>query len=52
MKKVIRVMAAVAALFAALQSEAQEVKYCKNYTSGEVIVVQAGMPCPYPTVEL
>jgi len=31
---------------------AQDVKYCKNYQTGEIIVVDAGMPCPYPTVEL
>ena len=30
----------------------QEVKYCKNYETGEIYVVEANMPCPYPTVEL
>lgn len=30
----------------------QEVKYCKNYTTGEIVVVEKGMPCPYPTAEL
>ena len=31
---------------------AQEVKYCKDYTTGEIYVVEANMPCPYPTVEI
>ena len=29
-----------------------QVKYCKNFTTGEVFVVEANMPCPYPTVEI
>jgi hypothetical protein len=29
-----------------------EIKYCKNFETGEVFVVEANMPCPYPTVEL
>jgi hypothetical protein len=34
-------------------AEAQDkVKYCKNYTTGEIITVTAGMPCPYPTSEI
>ena len=32
--------------------EAQDVQYCKNYETGEIIVVEAGQPCPYPTVQL
>ena len=36
----------------AVDSEAQAVTYCKNYETGEIIVVEAGMPCPYPTVQL
>ena len=28
-----------------------EVKYCKDYITGEVIVIQAGYPCPAPTSE-
>jgi hypothetical protein len=32
--------------------EAQDVTYCKNYQTGQIIVVEAGMPCPYPTVQL
>jgi hypothetical protein len=41
-------------LFTALVSEsnAQKVKYCKNATTGDIITVQAGMPCPYPTHEI
>ena len=31
---------------------AQDVKYCKNYQTGEVIVVEANMPCPFPMAEL
>ena len=30
----------------------QEVKYCKNYQTGEIIVLEASYPCPYPTVEI
>ncbi len=33
-------------------TEAQEVKYCKNFTTGDIVVVEAGMPCPFPTVEI
>ena len=29
-----------------------EVKYCQDLTTGEVTVVEAGMPCPYPTAEM
>lgn len=32
--------------------EAQEVKYCVDLETGEVIVVEAGMPCPFPMAEL
>jgi len=31
---------------------AQEVAYCKNSKTGEIIVVQAGYPCPFPTHQL
>jgi hypothetical protein len=41
-----------AALLWALPATAQKVKYCKNYTTGEIITVTAGMPCPYPTSEI
>jgi len=30
----------------------ERVKYCKNFKTGEVIVVEAGMPCPFPTVQI
>ena len=36
----------------AVSTQAQDVKYCKNYETGEVIVVEANMPCPYPMAEL
>ena len=26
-----------------------EVKYCKNATTGEIVVVGIRSPCPYPT---
>jgi len=26
-----------------------KVKYCRNATTGEIITVQAGYPCPFPT---
>jgi hypothetical protein len=29
-----------------------EVKYCKDHVTGQVITVEATMPCPYPMVEL
>jgi len=31
---------------------AQDVKYCKDAQTGDVIVVEAGMPCPFPYHEL
>ena len=44
---------AVAFLLLAMQAMSQDkVKYCKNYETGEVIVVEAGYPCPYPTAEI
>ena len=43
---------AVFTLFVGQIAEAQEVTYCKNYQTGEIIVVEAGYPCPYPSVEL
>jgi len=30
----------------------EKVKHCKNARTGEVIVVQAGYPCPYPTHQI
>lgn len=40
------------ALSVAMYTPAQDVKYCRNAETGEIIVVEAGMPCPYPTHEL
>ena len=35
------------------QAEAQDkVKYCKNAQTGEVITVEANMPCPFPMHEI
>ena len=31
--------------------EAQDLTYCKNYETGEIIVVDNGV-CPYPTVQI
>ena len=42
----------IALILAVIEAEAQDVTYCKNYETGEIIVVDAGMPCPYPTVQL
>ena len=33
-------------------ADAQDVKYCKNFQTGEIYVVEANMPCPYPTAEI
>lgn len=53
---ILRAMALCAAVviagLSAVGSDAQQVKYCKDYRTGEVFVVEAGMPCPYPTVEV
>ena len=35
-----------------LDSIGQELKYCKDYETGEVVVVEAGKPCPFPMGEL
>ena len=29
-----------------------KVKYCKNAETGEIIVVEINMPCPFPTHEI
>jgi hypothetical protein len=52
--KTLLIIAALSILFAiSLNVMAQDkVKYCKNYTTGQVITVQAGYPCPYPTAEI
>ena len=42
----------ILAVMIANRATSQELTYCKNYETGEVIVVEAGFPCPYPTVEL
>ena len=39
-------------VFTASMCTAQEVKYCKNGRTGDIIVVQAGYPCPFPTHKL
>lgn len=31
---------------------AQQVKYCKDLQTGQVVVVEANMPCPYPMVQI
>ena len=41
-----------AILLVSTKGSAQEVEYCKNATTGDIITVQAGMPCPYPTYKL
>ena len=33
-------------------SNAQEVKYCKNLRTGEIVVVQKNYPCPSGTVKI
>ena len=30
----------------------EKVKYCKNYETGEIIVIEDGYPCPFPTSEI
>jgi len=35
-----------------LNAKAQDVKYCKDFETGEIITVEAGMPCPGTTAEL
>ena len=41
-------------LFVVLTSkpEATGVKHCKNYETGEIIVIEDGYPCPFPTSEI
>lgn len=34
------------------QEDEPEVTYCQDLVTGEIKVVKAGMPCPYPTAEL
>ena len=42
----------MAMLFMGQAIDAQEVKFCKNLTTGEIIVVEINYPCPYPTVRI
>jgi hypothetical protein len=42
----------ILALLLCFTADAQEVKYCKNYQSGEIVIVEANMPCPFGTAEL
>ena len=37
---------------ATMEVNSQDVKYCKNYETGEIIVVEINMPCPFPTSEM
>ena len=39
-------------LLAAYVTADERVKYCKNGITGEIITVEVGMPCPYPTHDL
>ena len=53
MKNFIEALLVFTLLLAATAVPAQdEVKYCKDATTGDIITVGAGMPCPYPTHEL
>ena len=54
MYKAIMTVAATAIILLALDAYAQDdkVKYCKNATTGEIITVEASMPCPLPTHEI
>ncbi len=36
-------------VFTGSMCQAQDVKYCKNAKTGDIIVVETGYPCPYPT---
>lgn len=36
----------------AQENDEPEVTYCQDLVTGEIKVVKAGMPCPYPTAEL
>jgi hypothetical protein len=54
-----RIFEALAILFILLAmawqpAEAQDddVKYCQDLVTGEIKVVKAGMPCPYPMAEM
>jgi hypothetical protein len=49
---ILPIMGALFVLVISGQATATDVKYCKDYTTGEIYVVEANMPCPYPTVEI
>ena len=47
----------VTAVFLALtavpcQADEPKVKYCKDARTGQIIVIEDGYPCPFPTHEL
>jgi hypothetical protein len=52
--KTLLIIATLSILFAlSLNVMAQDkVKYCKNYETGQIITVQVGQPCPYPTSKI
>ena len=41
-----------ALFFMAWQADAQQVTYCKDARTGEIIVIQEGYPCPSPTHQI
>jgi hypothetical protein len=41
-----------AILAVSLKVFGSDVKYCRNAETGEIIVIEAGYPCPSPTHEL
>lgn len=47
---IVGLMAAL--FFMTYQCQAAPVKHCRNAETGQIITVEAGMPCPYPTHEV
>jgi hypothetical protein len=52
MKKLIIAALVMCAFLSFIASAQDKVKYCKNATTGQIITVEVGMPCPFPTHEL
>ncbi len=46
------IIALVISMLLSNATQAQDVKYCKNFQTGEIVVVEINMPCPFPMAEL
>lgn len=46
------ILLALVFLTRSVSAQEPQVKYCKNLTTGEIIVVEIGLPCPAGTAKI